>query len=133
MILGIGIDSVEINRFIQWHTYNQKKLSRIFSEQEIEYCLRNTKKSAERFAVRFAAREAFYKAITSLDPTHTIAFLYLCKQISVEKKHQVPSIVINWNVLSHYIPSKFLPLDSFLSLTHTKTIATAYVILERQS
>ncbi len=63
MIIGIGVDSVEIERFSHWSTYNYKQLSRIFSAQEIEYSLSISAKSAERFAVRFAAKEAFVKSL----------------------------------------------------------------------
>ena len=56
MICGIGVDSVEIERFALWLDYSKKRLSRIFSLEEIEYCLQQKNKSAERFAVRFAAR-----------------------------------------------------------------------------
>ena len=60
MVKGIGIDSIEIARFRLWHTYSYRQLSRIFSSEEIDYCLSNIIKSSERFAVRFAAKEAFF-------------------------------------------------------------------------
>ena len=62
---GLGIDIVEINRFKDWYTKPKKELERIFSGEEIDYCLENKEKSAERFAARFAAREAFFKAFQS--------------------------------------------------------------------
>ncbi len=60
MILGIGIDCVDIDRFISWRTFSMQKLHRVFSEQEIAYCLSSTHTqiSAERFAAHFATREA---------------------------------------------------------------------------
>lgn len=70
MVLGIGIDSVDIARFEQWHTYSHKKLLRVFSPAEIAYSLENPTKSAERFAVRFAAKEALFKALTPLRYIH---------------------------------------------------------------
>ncbi len=66
MIIGIGIDSVEIHRFADWHLKSSTSLKRIFSEAEINYCLRIQSKSAERFAARFAAREALFKALTPI-------------------------------------------------------------------
>lgn len=72
--LGIGIDSVDIERFTEWHTYPRQSLSRIFSDQEIDYCLECPTKSAERFAARFAAREAFLKALHQAMPTIQIPF-----------------------------------------------------------
>lgn len=130
MILGIGIDSVEIERFKHWHTYNQKKLLRIFSEKEIEYCLQQKNKSAERFAARFAAKESFFKAFCSAYPTIYIPFLAMCKHISVKKHGQRPTIAVNWNGISAIV-SLQEDFDSYMSLTHTRTLATAFVVIEK--
>ncbi len=65
MILAIGHDIVEINRFAHWHTYSLKKLSKVFNQSEIDYCLQHPAYTAQRFAVRFAAKEAAYKALCS--------------------------------------------------------------------
>ena len=125
MICGIGVDTVEVVRFAQWHTYSRKTLSRIFSDEEIEYCLAQINKSAERFAVRFAAREAFFKAFSYAFPSHTVPFLTLCKNISIQKKGSRPFLVFDWLQLSN-------PIMIHVSLSHTKTIATAYVIIEER-
>ena len=94
MILGIGVDTVEVNRFSEWHTYSKKKLLRIFSDEEIEYCLSNPNKSAERFAARFAAREAFFKALSYAYPSKNVPFLTLCKAIIIKKINSRPYIII---------------------------------------
>ncbi|MDX9757951.1 MAG: holo-ACP synthase [Bacteroidota bacterium] len=62
-IVGIGVDIEEIARFEgllgQW---GRRFEHRIFSEPEIRYC--NAKiRPAQHFAARFAAKEAFSKAI----------------------------------------------------------------------
>lgn len=64
MILGIGIDIVEIDRFKGWSHKSSSELSRIFSQREIDYACECPLKSAERFAARFAAKEALYKALS---------------------------------------------------------------------
>lgn len=118
MIAGIGLDSVEVKRFESWHTYNKKQLLKVFSEQEITYCLSNTKKSAERFAVRFAAREAFYKAYCSAYPDKQLSFLAMCKQCTITKNNNGSiQLIVNTAFTTH------------LSVTHTHTTATAFVIL----
>ena len=76
MIVGIGIDSVEINRFKNWKTYQYVKLRRIFSENEIAYCLAAPTKIDERFALRFAAREAFLSSYGSPKQPHVVAVAY---------------------------------------------------------
>jgi|SRR5690606_31235858 len=127
MILGIGVDSVEIQRFAHWHTYSHKKLLRIFSQQEIEYCLQQPNKSAERFAVRFAAREAFFKAICAAFPNISFPFLTLCKYVSVEKQKGRPILVFDWKSIG--IECNACSLH--IALTHTDSTATAFVIIEK--
>ncbi len=128
MILGIGIDSVEIERFAHWYAYDRKKLLRIFSEGEIEYCLSSIHKSAERFAVRYAAREALFKAINQTFYDQQIPFLRLCKAVEIKKKScGKPILIIEWELIHS---SQLNNCNTLLSLTHTKYIATAMVILE---
>jgi len=129
MIIGIGVDAVEIPRFEQWYSYSSKKLSRIFSTCEITYCRKHPKKAAERFAVRFAAREAFFKALQSAYPQQNLPFLYLCKQISIEKTPSgAPYIQASWN---NIVPANQENSPSCtVSFTHTQQTAIAWVLLE---
>jgi len=125
MIAGIGIDAIDINRFSDWHNYPQKKLLRVFTPEEIVYCLTVPAKTAERFAARFAAKEAFYKAFSSTEPQHNVPFLTLCKAIRIHSSGSgKPELRVAWQILNT------TPLKSFISLTHTPTTATAIVILE---
>lgn len=63
MILGIGIDTVEISRFQRFlDENNQALLNRLFAPAEQEYC-RPRKQAASCLAARFAAKEAFVKAL----------------------------------------------------------------------
>jgi holo-[acyl-carrier protein] synthase len=128
MIVGIGIDSIEIERFSQWHTYAQTTLERIFSPQEIDYCLKVPIKTAERLAVRFAAREAFYKALCAMKPQKQIPFLTICKKIYTESnEYAAQSLNINWKSI---LGQKETSLITHLSLTHNQTMALALVIIE---
>ncbi|HLW73130.1 MAG TPA: 4'-phosphopantetheinyl transferase superfamily protein [Candidatus Babeliales bacterium] len=127
MIIGIGVDTVEIERFALWHTYSEKKLLRIFSQEEIVYCLGNRSKSAERFAARFAAREALYKAISAF-LGKKIPFLTLCAYTSITKVDGQPQIIIRGGL--------DFDLSSFiihLSLSHSRTLATAFVVVEKHA
>lgn len=128
MIIGIGIDSVETKRFALWYRHDKQKLLRIFSKQEIEYCLSNLELSAQRFAVRFAAREALYKAISSYWPEHTLPFLTLCRATTIIKK-RAPHIIFDNTILQPYGTS-LTGTKIHLSLTHTQQTATAFIILE---
>ncbi len=125
MILAIGIDCIEIERFAQWHLYSDAQLSRIFCPQEIAYCKENPTLAAQRFAVRFAAREALYKALAQAMPGHSVPFLTLCRNVIIQKDTQnVPFLALK-NTLG---PKKAKYL---LSLTHSKTMATAFVVIEK--
>ena len=61
---GIGIDIVDINKFKKI-TYSSKPhfYEKLFLKSEIDYCLR-FKNSAERFAGKFAAKEAVLKSVS---------------------------------------------------------------------
>lgn len=125
MILGIGIDTIEIDRFAHWHTYSDAQLQRIFSPAEIRYCLQTKTKSAERFAVRFAVREALWKALCQASPEHTIPFLTLCRTVEIAHTSRgVPYFKINQNRIS-------IKGSVHVSLSHTKTIATGMVVISR--
>ena len=63
MIYGIGIDMVEIARIDQaLNRWGDRFTARIFTEQEILYC-NGMAKPAAKYALRFAAKEAFSKAL----------------------------------------------------------------------
>jgi holo-[acyl-carrier protein] synthase len=63
MILGIGVDLVDVRRVEAIiYRWQQRFLKRIFTDVEIKYC-NNKKNPAQRFATRFAAKEAMIKAL----------------------------------------------------------------------
>ncbi|MDD4856952.1 MAG: holo-ACP synthase [Candidatus Krumholzibacteria bacterium] len=63
MIIGIGIDAVSITRFDKLiELRGERLLRKLFSESEIEEGIKRDK-HASFFAARFAAREAFVKAL----------------------------------------------------------------------
>jgi holo-[acyl-carrier protein] synthase len=61
MIIGIGTDIAEIARIAR-SVENISFRQRVFSKVEIAYC-ESKANSAESFAARFAAKEAFFKAV----------------------------------------------------------------------
>jgi holo-[acyl-carrier protein] synthase len=61
--MEIGVDIVEIDRIAR-SARNPQFLTRVFTPEEVAYC-RARKHSAQHFAVRFAAKEAVWKAIAS--------------------------------------------------------------------
>ncbi|WP_025264347.1 holo-[acyl-carrier-protein] synthase [Wolbachia endosymbiont of Onchocerca volvulus] len=68
MIRGIGIDIVYISRILKiLQKYEEKFLNKIYTKQEIEISrkYKSQKIRAKYFAKRFAAKEAFVKALGS--------------------------------------------------------------------
>ncbi|MFA4843330.1 MAG: holo-ACP synthase [Candidatus Margulisiibacteriota bacterium] len=64
MIKGIGIDIIEIDRIRSAvETYGEKFLARVFTAREISYCWRSKAYRIPELAVRFAAKEAYSKAL----------------------------------------------------------------------
>ena len=63
MIVGTGIDIAEVPRVAEAiERYGQRFLQRIFTEGEIRYCESKANR-VERYAARFAAKEAGMKAL----------------------------------------------------------------------
>lgn len=63
MIVGIGVDIVEIERFREVLQRQQERfVRRVFTEGEQEYC-RAHRDAVPHFAARFAAKEALFKAL----------------------------------------------------------------------
>jgi holo-[acyl-carrier protein] synthase len=63
MIYGIGVDLVQVARIERAVArYGDRFLARVFTPDEIAYC-RNKSWAAAGFALRFAAKEAFSKAL----------------------------------------------------------------------
>ena len=65
MIIGVGIDIIEIERIKESvDKFGNKFLNKIYTKSELEYCLTKSSKY-QHLAARFAAKEAVYKALTT--------------------------------------------------------------------
>ena len=126
MIKAIGLDAVEVERFATWHTFSGTQLERIFRPGEINYCLKIPALSAQRFAVRFAAREAFFKALCCAYPETRFSLLATCRALEIVTSLGAPQLQVNWNML---MPQNEQPFNNLISLTHTSTTAIAQVVL----
>ena len=87
--IGVGIDLVEINRFKKRpYSTNQSFYTKIFSEDEINYCLK-FKDSYRHFAGKFALKEALIKSINKKIQFSEILTSHLDSkpQINIEKNY----------------------------------------------
>ena len=123
-IIGNGVDIVE-NRRIFTAIKKKEFIKRIFSKQEINDS-KNYKNKANYYAKRFAAKEAFLKALgTGL--REGIEF----KDISVKKsKIGKPSLLLSGK-LKKFIYRKFKikKFETHVSLSDEKKHSIAFVIL----
>lgn len=62
MIFGQGIDIIEVARIEKQINRGDRFKDRIFTTREREYC-DGKKNGAQNYAARFAAKEAFFKAL----------------------------------------------------------------------
>ena len=62
MIVGIGVDIIEVERIQKLAEKSPRFLKRVYSAEEIKYC-EGKKNKFQHLAARFAAKEAFFKAL----------------------------------------------------------------------
>jgi len=123
MIAGLGIDIVEVERIAEKIEKGNGFTELVFSANEINYCESKTHKY-EHYAARFAAKEAFFKALGTgwLNGT---AF----NEVEVTHNEQgKPEIVLLG--LTHHTVSAVGNFKISVSLSHTRPTATAIVIIE---
>ena len=124
--LGIGIDIVENSR-IRKSINNKKFLLRIFTKNEIAQSIKTNNKVAF-FSKRFAAKEAFSKAL-GLGFRKNLNF----KDISIiNNKYGKPSIKIK-DKLQNIIKKQFKTnkVNILLSISDENKYSIAFVILEK--
>ena len=124
MIVGMGIDITEVSRIaaaIERH--GERFLHRVFTPAEIRYC-ESKKNRYERYAARFAAKEATMKAIGT-GWRHGVAW----KEIEVGREPGGrPTLHLTGRVKQH--ADNLGMHHASISLTHTEETAMAQVILE---
>ncbi len=123
MIIGCGIDVVRVERFSKL-VKNDRFLKRFFHPIEVEYIASSSSRSAESLAARFAAKEAFAKALGTGLGTLTL------RDICVKKEKNGRPIL---NVFAEVKAKLELTGANYihLSLSHEKDYAIAQVILEK--
>jgi holo-[acyl-carrier protein] synthase len=124
MILGVGTDLAEVERIGRSvERFGERFLTRVFTARERAYAMRKAN-WAERLAARFAAKEAGMKAIgTGL--RRGVSWQQL--EVANEPTGR-PTLLLHGAALE---AANALGVKRIsISLTHTKGIALAVVILE---
>lgn len=124
MIVGSGIDLVEIARIQRsMDRFGARFLNRIFTAAEQAYCLRK-RGAAESFAARFAAKEAGAKALGT-GISQGVGWLEI---EVVRAPGGKPDVCFHGRAAQ--IAARLGARRSALSLTHTRGLAIASVLLE---
>ncbi len=124
MIYGIGTDIIEVERIKQNITRSKELKNKLFTDKEIEYC-DSKKLFAEHFAARFAAKEAFFKALGT-GWRNGFAF----KEIEITNNQLgKPSIEVSGKIKEFVEQEEITNIH--LSISHIKETAIAFVTIER--
>lgn len=124
MIIGTGIDIVNIERIERLMTrWGDHFLGRVFTEKEIVWCRHRTR-PPECFATRFAAKEAFLKAIGS-GLRNGIQWT----DIEVENDSMGKPLLSLHRRAKEVLQTRRIK-RTFLTLSHDRPFAVAYVLLE---
>ena len=122
LIIGVGIDIVEIRRIKSAMEGNERFLEKIFTSGELEY-LRSRNLRPEYVAGRFAAKEAVSKALG----TGFRGFDF--KDIEIDRTTLGKPLVI-LKGKAKLIAKKEGQYNIHLSISHGEDSAVAYAILE---
>ena len=124
MIVGTGVDIAEVPRVAQaLERFGDRFLRRIFTAGEIRYCDSKANR-VERYAARFAAKEAAMKALGT-GWNHGVRWRD-CEVVRFPGGR--PTIVFHGK--AGEFAAKLGVKNAALSLTHTSQQAFAQVILE---
>ena len=124
MIIGVGIDIIEVDRVAEKILSGNGFRDRVFSALEIGFCESKSGR-VQHYAARFAAKEAFLKAagigLTASYDLHEI-------EVTTDELGK-PSITLKGNFLTLGQEKAWNKIH--LSISHVQAVACAVVILEQ--
>lgn len=121
MICGIGTDISKVSRFEKW-VNNPGLYLRYFNKSEIKES-KSVHAQCEHLAARFAAKEAFSKALGT-------GIIFDLKDVYVTNDNLGKPILNVEGKAADILKDKFGNCKVHVSLSHEKEYATAFVIIE---
>ena len=120
MIAGIGVDIVEIDRIKEACQKNSRFMTRVFTEAELAYAIKDEKINYQSLAGMWAAKEAYAKASGQGFRTFKL------KDVEVIRNQLgAPSLQL-YKKASDYSDNKAV----HLSISHSDISAIAFCIIE---
>ncbi len=123
MIIGLGTDIVEVSRIEKAIEKERGFRELVFAADEIAYCEAQTNKY-QHYAARFAAKEAFFKALGTGWKNGT-AFNEVIVTRDAQGKPGI-RLVKDTAAELHYLQQELIQV----SLSHVFSVATATVVIE---
>jgi holo-[acyl-carrier protein] synthase len=124
MTSGVGIDMVEVERMAASIKKESGFREMVFSKAEIAYC-ESKKNKFEHYAARFAAKEAFFKALGTGWLENT-----LFNEVEITNTDNgKPELTLLGSTLATINTMGIKKI--LISLSHIKKIASAVVIIEK--
>ena len=126
MIRGNGVDIVEIDRIeLLVGKYDRHFLNKVFTPGEIDYCSAAARPGV-RFAGRWAAKEAFYKALPPSCQPHST---WKSVEILSDQHGGRPAVGICSQGLRDCLAAEGIT-KFHLSISHERSVCVASVVLE---
>ena len=123
MIIGIGIDIIEIYRIKR--ALSARFIERVFTPREIAYCEQSRR--VEKYAARFAAKEAARKALGAATPVTALSWHDVEVVSSAEG---APGLIFHGRAAD--LIQKLKVTRAHVSLSHSMDNAIAQVLLEAE-
>lgn len=125
MVFGIGTDIIEVARMEKHLENNELLTKKLYTAKEQVYCAKGKLTKYQCFAARFAAKEAFFKALGT-GYRYGMAF----HEIEVlNDELGKPYILPHGKVKAYLAEQKVTHIH--LSISHVKELANAFVVLEK--
>ncbi len=128
MVVGIGVDIADINRIKHsLDEFGERFRQRVFTAAEIAYCEQFTHEPAkvERYAARFAAKEAARKALGAAVPLRALSWQEVEIISSSEGAPQ-----LRFHARAAELIAQLNITRAHVSLSHAPEHAVAFVVLE---
>ncbi|RLD44994.1 MAG: hypothetical protein DRI89_02315 [Bacteroidetes bacterium] len=125
MIFGIGTDIIEVERMKKHLENNDALRVKLYTDAEQKYCSKGKVTMYQCYAARFAAKEAFFKALGT-GYRYGMAF----HEIEVLNDELGKPYVNPHGKVKEYLEEKKIK-SIHLSISHVKEMANAFVVLEK--
>ena len=124
MIYGIGTDIIEVSRMDKHLENNDALRDKLFTEAEQKYCEKGKITRGQCYAARFAAKEAFFKALGT-GYRYGMAF----HEIEVFNDELGKPYIQPTGKVKEFVEEQRIK-SIYLSIYHVKELANAFVVLE---